>query len=108
VEATSPESEDPGPNDGTDPNWTLKSIVPQAEFALMFMLLWGLIMLPLSMMRYTANKLAQTWLARWLPVDRLADFHVFIGYHMFIQVRKPSMNETTLASSPWFLPITIF
>lgn len=86
VEAISPDSEDPGPDDGTDPNYVQKAIVPQVEFALMFLLLWGLIMLPLSMMRYTANRLAQTWVARWLPVDRLVDFHVFIGYHMLFQI----------------------
>jgi hypothetical protein len=34
VEAISPDSEDPGPDDGTDPNYVQKAIVPQVEFAL--------------------------------------------------------------------------
>ena len=71
------------------------------------MLLWGMILLPLTMMRHAANKLSQvrgstgslrslesyllclqTWVARWLPVDRLIDFHVFVGYQMLLQARE--------------------
>lgn len=34
VEATSPESEDPGPDTGVDRNYMIKAVIPQLEFAL--------------------------------------------------------------------------
>ena len=60
-------------------------VIPSLEHALMYLLLWSMIVLPLSMMHYAANLLSGTWLARWLPLSHLVEFHSLVGMHMLGQ-----------------------
>ena len=69
-----------------NPNYWLVAVVSTVEFALMFLLLWGLILLPLTMCRYLAAELSRTSAARWLPLAHLTDFHKFVGTHLVFQL----------------------
>ena len=84
-DALDPASDDPGPI-ASGYAYFARLWIPQVEFALMFMLLWSMIMLPLTMMRYTAARLASTSAARWLPLSALQELHIFVGGHMLAQL----------------------
>ena len=80
--------DDPGPlsNAQHDPLYWMKLIIICTEAAGMFLLLWGTIVLPLSMCRHLANKLSGMSAARWLPLAHLTEFHRFAGMHMVGQL----------------------
>ena len=85
IDGIAPDSEDPGPYDPSKFRYFAKLWIPQVEFASMFLLLWGMIMLPLTMARWLINRGAKTWLARYVPFASMLEFHIFVGAHMFLQ-----------------------
>lgn len=87
MDATAPDSEDPGPDDGTDPMWLAKVVVPTFEAAAMFIVLWGMALLPITLCRWLIAQVAKTGAARYLPLTHLVDFHIFVGTSFVFQVR---------------------
>jgi hypothetical protein len=87
LDGLSPDSDDPGPwSKSTDPYsiWLAKLIVPQVEFSVMFLLLWGMAWFPISMCRWIANQLSKTNAARYLPLQSLTAVHIAQGIHFLV------------------------
>ena len=58
--------------------------VPKFEFGMMHAILFQLAVLPLTMCRLSIASLSDTFLCRFLPFNRMTDYHIAIGYTLVI------------------------
>lgn len=71
--------------EGADFYWW-KRIMPPLEFGAMHAILFQMALIPLTMARYSIAHLSESFLNRFIPLNRTLRMHIHLGYTMVIIV----------------------
>ena len=59
-----------------------KVMVPTLEFGAMHAILFQMALIPLTMSKYTVSSLSETFVSRFVPMNRMLRIHIHLGYIM--------------------------